>query len=124
MMRIESTQPTKRNNAQLMLTTATGAALGMGARYIIPTKSEFGNLKEAADTFFSNASTTARGANRSMLKYGAIGAVAAASIALLARLLTAKKDEPKYSDTFEYSKFKTMFELPDVACELYIYENE
>ena len=123
MMRIETTQPTKRNNAQLMLTTATGAALGMGARYIIPTKNEFKNLKGAADSFFSNASTAARGANRSMLKYGAIGALIAATVSLLTKLISSKNDEPNYTDTFEYSQFKTMFELPEVACELYIYEN-
>ena len=119
--RLNSNQP-KRNNAHLMLSTATGAALGMGSRYIVPTKAEMGTLKTAADTFFSNASTTARGANRSMLKYGAIGAVAAATITLLTKLLSNKEAQAK-TDTFEYSKYQAIIDAPEYACEILLYED-
>ena len=121
--RLNSNQPTKRNNAQLMLTTATGAALGMGSRYILPTKAELGTLKTSADTFFSNASTAARGANRSMLKYGAIGAVAAAAVTLLAKLLGSKNSKVQNSDTFEYSKYQAIIDAPEYACEILLYKD-
>ena len=120
--RIDSNQPTKRNNAQLMLSTATGAAIGMGSRYIVPTKAEMKTFKTAADTFFSNASTTARGANRSMLKYGAIGALAAATITLLTKLL-ANKQPAQQADTFEYSKYQALIDAPEYACEILLYED-
>lgn len=120
--RIDSNQPTKRNNAHLMLSTATGAALGMGSRYVIPTKAELGTIKNAADTFFSNASTAARGANRSMLKYGAIGALAAATVTLLAKLLSNKQPQAQ-TDTFEYSKLQAIIDAPEYACEILLYED-
>ena len=120
--RLNSNQPTKRNNAQLMLSTATGAALGMGSRYIIPTKAEMGTLKNAADTFFSNASVATRGANRSILKYGAIGALAAATVTLLTKLLGNKKPQAQ-GDTFEYSKYQALIDAPEYACEILLYED-
>ena len=122
MIRIETNQPTKKNNAQLMLSSAAGAALGMGSRYFVPTKTEFSSFKNHADTFFSSASTAARGANRSMLKYGAIGALVAATVCLLSKLTSNKKDEVKY-DTFEYSKYAALIEAPDIACEFFLYED-
>ena len=120
--RLNSNQPTKRNNAHLMLSTATGAALGMGSRYILPTKTELSALKTSADTFFSNASTAARGANRSMLKYGAIGALAAATITLLTKLLSNNKPKTQ-TDTFEYSKYQALIDAPEYACEILLYED-
>ena len=119
---IDSNQPKKRNNAQLMLTTATGGALGMGARYLVPTKKEMSSIKSAADTFFSSTSTLARGTNRSMLKYGAIGAAAAATAHIFSNLLSNKKQE-KYSDTFEYSKYQALIDAPEYACEILLYED-
>ena len=124
MIRIESNQPTKRNNAQLMFTTATGAALGMGSRYLVPTKAEMRSLKSSADTFFSNTATAARGANRSMLKYGAVGALAAATITLLTKLLGAKQEQKQeQADTFEYSKLQALIDAPEYACEILLYED-
>ncbi|MBQ4647406.1 MAG: hypothetical protein IJB79_08670 [Candidatus Gastranaerophilales bacterium] len=124
MIRIESNQPTKRNNAQLMFATATGAALGMGSRYLVPTKAEMRSLKSSADTFFSNTATAARGANRSMLKYGAVGALAAAAITLLTKLLGAKQEQKQeQADTFEYSKLQALIDAPEYACEILLYED-
>lgn len=121
MIRIESNQPTKRNNARLVLTTATGAALGMGARYLVPTKAELSSLKSNSDTFFSSVSTVARGANRSMLKFGAIGAVAAAGIYLVSKLFKKPQEENKFADSFEYSKYQALIDAPEYACEVLIY---
>ncbi len=119
MMRIESNQPTKRSNARLMLSTAAGAALGAGARYIMPTKTEVGKIKAAGDTFFSNAATAARGANRSILKYAGIGALIAAGAHLLSRVIT--KNNEKYADSFEYSKYQAIIDAPDYATEIFLY---
>ena len=121
MMRIETNQSAKKSNAQLMLNTAAGTVAGMGARYLVPTKAEMSSLKNHADTFFSAAATNARGANRSMLKYGAVGAIAAATVCLLSKLLTNKTDEKKYDDTFEYSKYQALIESPDIAAEFFLY---
>ncbi|MBR5305103.1 MAG: hypothetical protein IKU37_09785 [Candidatus Gastranaerophilales bacterium] len=117
--RIDSKQP-KRNNAGLMLSATTGAAIGMGSRYLLPTKAEIKSIGTAADTFFSSASTAARGANRSMLKYGALGAIAAATITLLTKLLSNKKPQTQ-TDTFEYSKYQAIIDAPEYACEILLY---
>ncbi len=117
---IDSNQPTKRNNAQLLLATAAGAALGAGARFVVPTKNEMGALRTAADSFFSNAKTSARGAGRSILKYAGIGAVGAALVHTLAKLV-AKKQAPKNGDSFEYSKYQALIDAPEYAAEILIY---
>ena len=123
MMRIESNQPTKRNNAQLMLATATGAALGAGSRFIIPSKGEFSALKNSADSFFSTAATSARGANRSILKYAGAGAIIAAGIHGLVKAFTKKPEKETYTDTFEYSKYAAIIDAPEYACEILLYED-
>ena len=117
--RIDSKQPNSK--AKLLKPMATGAVLGMTSRYVIPTKQEFGALRQTADTFFTNAATTARSANRSMLKYGAIGAVIAASITLLAKAIKNQKKPQTYTDTFEYSKYQALIDAPDYACEFLLY---
>ena len=118
--RIDSNQPTKRNNAQLMLTTATGAALGAGARFVVPTKNEMSSFKTAADTFFSNAQTSARGANRSILKYAGLGAIIAAGVHTLTKLV-AKNNASKNGDSFEYSRYQALIDAPEYATEILIY---
>ena len=120
MIKIETNQPTKRNNAHLMLTTATGAALGAGVRYILPTKTEMRTFNDVADTFFSNTSVAARGANRSILKYAGIGAVVACGAHLISKLFD-KKPQEQYEDSFEYSKLQTFIDAPDYACEILLY---
>ena len=116
MMKIQANQPTKRNNAQLVLNTTMGAALGSAARYVVPTKSEMGSMKSCADTFFSNASASARGANRSILKYAGIGALVAGVCHLASRLISQKNQEN--ADTFEYSKYSAIIDAPEYACEI------
>ena len=122
MIIIESNQPTKRNNARLMLTTSTGAAIGAAARYVVPTKNEWKGVKESTDTFFSNAAASARSANRSILKYAAVGAVVAAGLSLVSRLFT-KPNQNQHKDTFEYSKYQALIDAPEYACEILLYED-
>ena len=122
-MKIQANQPPKRNNAHFMLTTAAGAAVGSVARYVIPTKAEFSNLKACKDTFFSNASTMARGTNRSILKYAGLGALIAAGICGIKNLLTKKPEIEAQEDTFEYSKYAALIDASEYACEILIYED-
>lgn len=119
--RLSSNQPTKRNNAHLMLNVATGAALGAAARYITPTKNELKSFNKVADSFFSSTSTLARGANRSILKYAGIGALIAGGLYLLNKLFAKKPQEQPQQDTFEYSKYQALIDAPEYACEILIY---
>jgi len=120
---IDSNQQTKRNNAHLMLTTAMGGAIGAGARYIVPTQNEVKSLRTAADTFFSNASVAARGANRSILKYSAVGAVVAGVLCLASKIFGNKNAQTqKYDDSFEYSRMAALIEAPDIAGEFFLYD--
>lgn len=118
---IDSNQPNRKNNTHLMLSTATGAALGATARYIVPTKNEIGSLKTAGDTFFSSAATNARGANRSILKYAGIGAVIAAGISLIAKLVKNHQVQ-KQTDSFEYTKYEALLDTPGYAWEYVLYD--
>lgn len=121
--RIDSNpQTVKRNNTHLMLTTAVGGVLGAGARYIVPTKAEVQSFNAAADTFFSNAKVAARGANRSILKYGTVGAIVAAGLTIASKLIKNDKQANKDSDTFEYSKYAALIEAPDIAAEFFLYD--
>ena len=110
-MEIKPIQPTnnKRKNSHLMLSSAVGAAAGIGARYVIPTKSELSQIinKDAVDTFVSNSATAARGSKRSMLKYGGIGAAIAAGISLVAKAFSSKNRE-----ALEYSKYAALMDTP------------
>lgn len=119
MIKIETNQPTKRNNAHLMLATATGAVAGAATRYVMPTKAEMKKFSDVADTFFSNTALNARGANRSILKYAGIGAVVAAGLNIVSKLF--KKPQEQNQDTFEYSKMQTFIDAPDYACEILLY---
>ena len=104
-----------------MLTTATGAALGAEARYVVPTKNECKNMKSSSDTFFSNVAANARSANRSILKYATVGAVVAAGVSLVSRLFAKPKQTAQ--DTFEYSKLQAYIDAPEYACEILLYED-
>ena len=121
MMRIESNQqPTRRNNAKLMLATASGAVVGAASRFVLPTKKEFGAIKNATDTCFSSKSTMARGANRSILKYAGVGALIAAGIHTLAKMF--KKPEKEATNSF-YSQYQAIIDAPEYACEILLYED-
>ena len=102
------TTNTKRTNSHVMLSSALGAAAGVGARYIVPTKAEFSQIinKDAVDTFVSNTATAARGSKRSMLKYGGIGAAIAAGISIITKVLS------KNRQTLEYSKYAALMDTP------------
>ena len=105
-----------------MLSSAAGAALGAGARYVLPTKAEKTALKAAKDTFFSSANVAARGNGRSILKYGGIGAILAGGLYLLSKFFENKKiEDSKYIDSFEYAKYADLIEAPGIACELFWY---
>lgn len=99
----------KRNNSHIMLSSAVGAAVGAGARYIVPTKTELNQLinKDAVDTFVSNTATAARGSKRSILKYGGIGAAIAAGLSVLAKAFSSKNRE-----ALEYSKYAALMDTP------------
>ena len=115
---IQITEPTKNNFGKVVATGALGAAMGAGARYVVPTKAEASSIfnKEAMDTFVSNASAQARGANRSILKYSGIGAVATLLLAGLTKIF------PKHDDkNSEYSKYAALLDAPDYAVEVMWY---
>ena len=84
----------KRRNAILPM-AAVGAAAGMGARYVVPTKTEMKGLlsKENIDKFVSTASTTARANGRSVLKYAGVGAAIAAGLSAIKAFFKASNKE-------------------------------
>ncbi len=118
---IKTYQPTPKVNPTLM--AAAGAAVGAGARYILPTKAEMSSLlnKENVDTFVSSAARAARAESRSILKYGAVGALIASGIALVANALKAKKPEDEISN-ITYSKYAAILDSSPDAC-MYMYWN-
>lgn len=105
-MKIQPTQPTKRKNANFALTTAAGAAIGSCARYVLP-------LKNTADEFVSSS---AKGAQRSILKYAGAGALIAAGANILSRAFSKKQEFE--NENFEYSKYAALIDAPDYACEI------
>lgn len=121
MIRIESNQQTKRNNAKLMLAATTGAAAGAASRFVLPSKNELISLKKSSDSFFSSASLAARGAKRPILKYAAIGALIATGIHAIAKAV--KKPQKQTADTFEYSKYQAIIDAPEYACEILLYDD-
>ena len=110
-------QPKQKRN--LVPAALIGAAMGSGARYIIPTRVEAKNLlnKETFDTFVSSAATKTRGANRSILTFAAIGAALAAGISAIANLTKKSNNE---SD--QYTKLGALMDASPVACEILWYE--
>jgi len=115
---IQSTQPKKNQIGKLALQGAMGAAVGAGARYVLPTKSELGAVfnKDAVDSFVSSASAQARGADRSILKYTGIGAVAALLLGVASKIF------PKHEDkNNEYNKYNALLDAPDYAVEIMWY---
>ena len=116
---IQITEPNKNSYKKVAATGAMGAIMGAGARYVVPTKTEANSIfnKDAVDTFVSNASVKARGANRSILKYSGIGAAVALLIGGIAKLFSPKADN---KDT-EYSKYGALLDAPDYAVEVMWY---
>ena len=115
---IQITEPAKNNGAKLMATGAVGAAMGAGARYVLPTKAEMSSIlnKDAVDSFVSSASTQARSADRSILKYAGIGGAVALLLGALSKVF------PKHEDkNIEYSKYGALLDAPDYAVEVMWY---
>ena len=111
---ISRVEPKRNNYATVAANAGLGAVAGAGLRYILPTKAEM----PAVDTFFSSAAMNARGASRSILKYGGIGALVAAGLALLSKV---SKPAPKQETTIEYTKLGALIDAPDYACEIMWY---
>ena len=116
--KIQITEPNKSISGKVAATGALGAAVGAGARYIVPTKAEASSIfnKDAVDTFVSNASTKARGADRSILKYAGIGGAAALLIGAIAKIFPKTENKPD-----EYSKYGALLDAPDYAVEVMWY---
>lgn len=121
--KIQTTQPNRNIGKNVAVSSAIGAVAGAGARYIMPTKSELSSIvnKDAVDTFVSSAATSARGANRSILKYGGIGALIAGGLTLGAKLLSKMFPKTEESESFDYSKMNAFLDAPDYAVEIMWY---
>ena len=116
---IQITEPNKNSYKKVAATGAMGAIMGAGARYVVPTKAEASSIfnKDAVDTFVSNASAKARGADRSILKYAGIGGAIALLISGIAKLFPPKND----NKDMEYSKYGALLDAPDYAVEVMWY---
>lgn len=118
---ITVTEP-KKNNHSVILPATMGALAGAAARYIVPTKAELTKMlnKESVDSFVSSAKISARSANRSILKYGAIGAMIAGLGALITKALTSQKQ----NHTLDYSKYGAVIDSSiDSAYAMIWYED-
>ena len=118
--KITTVEP-KTKKHPVAVSAAAGAAVGALSRYVIPKKDEMNNIfnKQAFDQFVS--STAKRGADRSILKYGAIGALAAGTIALITKAL--KYDNKENMASFEYTKLGAIIDAPAYACEIMWYQD-
>ena len=112
---ISTVEPKRKHTPSLALNALAGAGIGAGLRYILPSKNELKSM----DTFVSSAAMNARGANRSILKYGAIGALIASGLTLLAKVYT--KDNSKKDTSLEYTKLGALIDAPDYSCEIMWY---
>ena len=111
---ISRVEPKRRNIPTLGVSACAGAAAGAGLRYILPSKTELANV----DSFISTAAMNARAEGRSILKFGAVGALVATGAALLAKALTHKNDNDA---SVEYTKLGALVDAPDYACEIMWY---
>ena len=115
---VKITEPSKNSLGKVAAAGALGAAVGAGARYVMPTKAEASSIlnKTAVDSFVSSASAKARGADRSILKYAGIGGAAALLLAGLAKIFPKSNDKSN-----EYSKYGALLDAPDYAVEVMWY---
>ena len=111
---ISITEPKRKKVPSVAISAGAGAVVGAGARYLVPSKNEM----LSADKFISSAAMNARANGRSILKFGAIGALAASGLALLAKLFTP---EHKSDANVEYSKLGALVDASDYACEIMWY---
>ena len=116
---ISKVEPKRRTTPSLGAAATVGALAGTAARYVLPSKNDASLInKDAVDTFVS--STAKRAANRSILKYGGIGALIAVGANLIHKAL--KKDDTKNNNvSIEYTKLGALIDAPDYACEIMWY---
>ncbi len=110
---ISRVEPKRRNYGTIGVSAGVGALAGAASRYVIPTKAEL----VSADTFLSTAAMNARGAKRSILKFGAAGAAIAATFALIAKAIKDYRND----ESIEYTKLGALVDAPDYACEIMWY---
>ncbi len=113
---ISTVEPKRKLTPSLSLSAAAGAGIGAGLRYILPSKNEWNSM----DTFVSSAAMNARSANRSILKYSAIGALVASGLALLAKIHT-NDNNAKKDTSIDYTKLGALIDAPDYSCEIMWY---
>ena len=111
---ISTVEPKRRVMPALGLSAGAGAAIGAGLRYVLPSKDEL----KSVDSFISSAAMNARSANRSILKYGGLGALIASGITLLSKAYAPQK---KNDANIEYTKLGALIDAPDYACEIMWY---
>ena len=99
----------RSNSSKFALTTAAGAAIGAGARYLLPTKEQMKTMfsKESVDSFVHSANK--RGAERSILKYTAAGAMIAAGLNLIAKAFAKNNGDNK---EFDFTKYEALHDTP------------
>ena len=118
---ISTVEPRKKPAPSMGLTALAGAAIGEGLRYVLPNNTS----KNIGDTFISQAKKNA--SERSILKYGALGALVAVGANLLYRAFNNEnKEEKKKKDdnvVIEYSKIGALIDAPDYACEIMWYSD-
>lgn len=112
-MRVNAVEKTQFGNRQrsnnFALSTVAGAAVGAGARYLLPTKEQMKSMfsKESVDSFVLSANK--RGAERSILKYTAVGAVIAAGLNLVAKTFSKTNREKQ---EFDFTKYEALHDTP------------
>jgi len=111
---IKPIQSTQTNYAKFTLATLAGGTVGAISRYFVPTASEAKNLKSSFDTFVSSAAREARGKNRSITKYGAVGAIITGGLYLASKMFAKKSAQ---TDAV-YSRYASAMETPDYAYEM------
>lgn len=124
-MAIQAIKPTEvkgqKRNYSNVVTAAAGAATGVVARYIMPTKAELSKAinKDVVDTFTNSAAIAARSAKRSAAKYGVLGAFFALSAKALYEIFRGNNNNRAQ----EYSKLGALIDAPDYACEMLWYND-
>ncbi len=119
---IKITEP-KQKKAPLLQAGMMGAAMGAGARYLLPTKSELGSIfnKQNFDTFVSSSAIKSRGANRSILGYAALGAFILGGVSLILNKFKNHRPQP---ETVEYTKLGALMDASPFACEVLWYDSD
>lgn len=109
--KIQTTQPKKSHHA---LAAAVGAMAGAVGTFVLPSKAELKALK--ADTFISKTAMSNRAADRSMLKFIGVGALAAVGINALIKAVKTHSAKNSEAAKIQYSKWDALIDASDYAC--------